>query len=107
MNPRQRFYAIREKGTNRYLPEVGRGYTHSEPEAFSVPRLFLDKAGAKRALTWWRKGATTVTHTKSTSIEWMGYEYDEDWHTEEKPDRQTVPMEIVTFMMQEVIGGND
>lgn len=51
------FFAIREKGTRKYLPEnYGRGYTHTEPCAGPQPRLFHTEQAAKIALTCWLKG---------------------------------------------------
>lgn len=65
MEPVGTFFAIREKGTRKYLPEVyGRGYTHAEPCAGPQPRLFSTEHAAKIALTCWLKGrADTRTST--------------------------------------------
>jgi hypothetical protein len=65
------FYAIREKGTMKFLPEnFGRGYTHTEPCAGPQPRLLTSHKAAHLALTAWCKGAATVD--KSTDWE-SGY----------------------------------
>lgn len=51
------YYAIREKGTQRYLPERwGTGYTQAEPSAGPQPRLLQTERAAHLALTAWAKG---------------------------------------------------
>lgn len=48
-------FVIMDPLTGETLPEVGRGYTFTEPEA-GLPRLFETEGGAKQALRWWNKG---------------------------------------------------
>lgn len=73
------FFAIREKGTRKYLPEIyGRGYTHTEPCAGPQPRLFHSEHAAKIALTCWLKGrADEGRHTdwESGITESTGIDY--------------------------------
>jgi hypothetical protein len=93
------FYIIRHKPTGGFLPEltgVRAGYTHTEPQMYGVPRLFLDAAGAKRALAWWLKGTTRV---------WRGQdsftgEYEEDWSTDPKEHRKAEDMEVVPVVLK-------
>ena len=87
------FYVIRHKPTGGLLPERGEvraGYTHTEPQEYGVPRLFMSAAGAKRALTWWLKGITSVLKSR----DWDG-EYDETWSTTVEENRKEEDMEIV------------
>lgn len=96
------FFAIRHKPTGGYLPEitgVRAGYTHTEPETHSVPRLFLDKAAAQRALTWWLKGATSVWRGQSSNPDSWG-EYEEDWSTEPQEHRKAEDMEVVPVLVK-------
>lgn len=95
-----RLYVIRLKGTELYLPEreKGAGYTSTEPADPSVhpPRLFTSIGGARRARTWWKNGVTTVT----ISVGWTG-EYDENWHSETRPQRADMEMEIIPMILEE------
>lgn len=89
------FYAIRQKGTQKCLPELGRGgKTWLEPVIGLPPRLFCDERAAKVALTWWLRGITTVTRTR----DWDGY-YDEAWHTEPEPHRKAEDMEVIPITL--------
>jgi hypothetical protein len=65
------FYAIRAKGTMKYLPEIcGAGYTYTEPVAGPQPRLFPRSRAAAQALTAWLKGTAEM----SSSTDWeTGY----------------------------------
>ena len=90
------FCMIRHKPSGGFLPEVGKGYTYSEPTHVGVPRLFTTKAGAKRALSWWLKGTVHVTHTGG---QW-GEEYDESWHDTPMPDRKAEDMEIALVLLK-------
>lgn len=96
------FYIIRHKPSGGCLPEVNGtrgGYTHTEPTTFLPPRLFLEEGHAKRALTWWLKGITSVYrhHDSFTS------EYDETWHLDTNLDtpRVKAAMEIVEVHLNE------
>lgn len=105
-------WAIRQKSTGHYFPEVGprMGYTGSTPidmgegSAF-CPRLFASEAAGKRALTWWLKGITHVMRTGS--IDWG--DIDETWHTEmpvEEPgfphvERKREDFEVVPLLLTE------
>lgn len=72
-------WAIHHTPSGGYLPEVGprMGYTGTEPLSMGegsafAPRLFASEAAAKRALTWWLKGITSVHRSR-------GDYYDETW----------------------------
>ncbi len=74
-------WAIRHNPSGGYLPEVGprMGYTGTDPTSMGegspfAPRLFASEAAAKRALTWWLKGITSVSRS---GIDY----YDETWST--------------------------
>lgn len=57
-------FAIREKGTMKFLPECwGGGYTNTEPVAGPQPRLLHSERAAKIALTCWLKGVATVHYS--------------------------------------------
>lgn len=96
------FWIIRQIATGDYLPEIqGQrgGYTHTEPQGHGVPRLFLSAAAARRALTWWLKGATSVYRTQSSNPESYG-EYEEDWTTTVEEHRRLEDMEIVSVVLK-------
>lgn len=103
-------YAVRQIGTNNYLPKPqgggGRGGSHLEPVNFSkshknttlqsmMPRMWATKAAAKAGLTAWLAGKVNCYRSAG------GY-YDDDWYDE---DNELVPqahrrrdlMEIVTI----------
>jgi hypothetical protein len=93
---RRELFAIKHKPTGGFLPEhSGRGYTWTEPSLWLVPRLFLDAGAAKRALTWWLKGTTTVARNR----DYFG-EYDEVWTTEVEQHRKAEDMEVVKVLLQ-------
>jgi len=76
------FWIIRQIATGDFLPElsgVRAGYTHTEPQGHGVPRLFLDAAAARRALTWWLKGATSVDRHR-------------DWEGGKAEDMEVIPV---------------
>lgn len=92
------FFIIRHKPSGGFLPELGgvrAGYTHTEPQTHGVPRLFTDAAGAKRALTWWLKGVTSVFRHR----DWEG-DYDETWSTEPEDHRKAEDMEVVPVLLK-------
>ena len=93
------FWIIRHKPSGGYLPElsgVRAGYTHTEPQTTGVPRLFTDAGGARRALTWWLKGTTSV-HRYNDSF--TG-EYDETWSTEVEEHRKAEDMEVIPGLLK-------
>ncbi len=55
-----KLYVIRQKSTGNMMPEIyqKKGYTHSEPENphTSIPRLFVTRSRATRALNYWLIG---------------------------------------------------
>jgi hypothetical protein len=97
------YYAIRNRYTGQVLPDMGgRGQTHSEPVDVGAPmppRLFHTKVAAKRALSWWLKGRTTVSAGRHQ--DGWGDERDyEDWHTEPAPERVPEHWHVVTVRME-------
>lgn len=62
-----RYWAVRKRGTNGYLPlnNTGspRGITNLDPTDLSVapPRLFMSETSAQRALSVWVKGRKSRT----------------------------------------------
>jgi hypothetical protein len=101
-------YAIREKGTDKYLPGLKRGrvrlrgFSFTEPVSGEAPRIFHTKQSARNALTAWLQG-TWHTHTISSGF----YGEDTDVYTEPKPveSRKRERMEIVEFNLVEVRNG--
>ena len=96
------FFAIRHNPSGGFLPElsgVRAGFTHTEPELDSVPRLFTSEAGARRALTWWLKGVTSVYRGQSTNPDSWG-EYEEDWSTTVEEHRKAEDMEVVPVLLK-------
>lgn len=94
------YWVIRHKPSGGYLPGLPSGlragYTHTEPELLSVPRLFADKGAARRALTWWLKGVTSVDRFRDD----FTLEYDETWHEEAMPERKEEDMEVVPCLLK-------
>jgi hypothetical protein len=58
--------------------------------------LFADKGAARRALTWWLKGITSVDRSK----DYFTNEYDETWHEEAMPERKAEDMEVVPCLLK-------
>lgn len=90
--------AIRHKPTGYFLPEiygVRSGYTNTVPQKHGIPRLFVEASAAKRALTWWLKGVTSVYRSR----DWDG-DYDETWELTEVPERKAEDMEVVTVLLK-------
>lgn len=92
------FYAIREKGTLKYLSTTAtnRGHTHSEPCAGPQPRLFPHPRAARLALTAWLKGRAAVSYSTDWETghqEEYGLEYTPD------PARTADRMEIVAISL--------
>lgn len=87
-------YAIREHGTNNFLPEInGRGNSFVNPTPIdkSKPRLFPQERNARIALSHWRKGEL---HTDRSDL---GNE-----HTtlKPRPDRLVLNMVVVPVFME-------
>lgn len=106
-------WAIRHKPTGNYLSEVGprMGYTGTDPEPMGdgsawTPRLFASEAAAKRSLTWWLKGITSVSRYGSS----MYGDTDETWSTLPPVsseyytyvDRNAEDMEVVRLKLEVV-----
>lgn len=92
-------WVIRHKPSGGYLPGLPSGlragYTATEPTTTQIPRLFVDKGAARRALTWWLKGVTSVNREK----DYWG-EYDETWHEHPMPERKLEDMEVVPCLLK-------
>lgn len=93
------FYMIRHKPSGGFLPQRAKGYTSSEPQITGVPRLFTTAGGAKRALSWWLRGAFWVTHNATFGYE--GFEDDnEEWHEQAMPNRKAEDMEVTKVLLK-------
>ena len=97
-----RFFAIRHKPSGHLLPLVwgtrgGRGFTCVEPADPTVcpPRLFTRQQDAKCALSWWLRGETRVTMSRSYSGVFGEADDSEDWSTNRRPERKSDEMEVV------------
>jgi hypothetical protein len=91
------FYAIRRESDGAFMPQGrGRGFTVDEPTSNKPPRLFTTKHAADVALTWWRRGITTVSHTPD--IFEGGSE--EDWRTEEIAGRDAADLRVVSVSLE-------
>lgn len=54
---RKLFLAIRHNPTGAFLPNVrGYGFTATEPDPESPPRLFIRQSSASQALNYWLQG---------------------------------------------------
>lgn len=98
-------YAIRLKGTNKYLPArlKRRGFSYDVPTEMRIglpPRLHPTLRGAQNALTAWLQGEWVQETTYSG--EW-GDEADVEVYPKEPPiPRKREDMEIVIFTLNEV-----
>lgn len=96
-------FAIRHKPSGGFLPGLPSGlragYTSTEPTTHDVPRLFIDKGAANRALTWWLKGTIYVNRYQSTNPDSWG-EVCEDWKEELIPERKREDMEVVPVLLK-------
>lgn len=94
------YWVIRHKPSGGYLPGLSSGlragYTHTEPDLHAIPRLFGNAAAAKRALTWWLKGVTSVDRSRDS----FTLEYDETWHEEAMPERKPEDMEVIPALLK-------
>lgn len=97
------YYAIREIGTNNYLPASKRksGFTHDEPVDIYVhpPRIFKTKQHAQMALNWWIEGEFEQTSS-------VGYDsfYEDEVSIDKIPgtERTNRKMEIVQIRLMDV-----
>lgn len=95
-------YAIREIGTDNYIPDAktGRSWVDPMPMKGQVfPRLFTKKAHAKGWITNWRKGAVVVTRVFNN--QWDDHGHAHLTHADQ-PKRQNVeltiePVQLVTI----------
>lgn len=88
-----RYYAIRQKSTNRYLPGgMSKGFTFTHPmdPEKAIPRLFKKKSAATRALKAWLKGKW---------VNYGSYEDGPDVVTKKVEGRDPDDMEIVLMRL--------
>jgi hypothetical protein len=98
-------YAIREKGTQKYLPAMKngrirmRGFSNTDPVEGVPPRLFPTKRSAENALIAWLQGSWEMHQTRSG---WYGEGV--DIYPEPTPVRERMreKMEIVVFVLNEI-----
>lgn len=91
------FYAIREKGTAKFLPDTEGKYTRSEPVAGPMPRLFHDHRAAALALTAWLKGRGRVIYKPGDyrdEMEDAGIEY-QPVEGRERDRMEIVPVKLI------------
>lgn len=67
------FYAIIHRPTGKWLPQSDRAKTHVFPTFNKVPRLFLKKRHAERALKEWLKGKFVARYDWETG-EFEGFD---------------------------------
>lgn len=96
-------YALRKKGTDKYLPmrRKNRGYSHDEPTDQKPPRLHFTLKSAQNTLTAWLMGCWQNETTTS------GY-FGEDVDVYPVPmapptERKREDMEIVKFDLTEIV----
>ncbi len=112
----QTVYAVRVKGTQKYLPRPqradGRGGSHLEPMDFAdrstmpagfernmMIRTFTTEGAAKNLLASWLQGAVHCDRGREWSHGGECYEYYEENRLERKPERRAEDMEIVKIHM--------
>ena len=98
------FYALRQKGTDRFLTmdtrHRGTGVTHREPSEDGVPFLYLTERGANQALKLWKKGALTVRWVGGGSM-FSDDGPEEDWQTHPIPGRDEIEIEVTALTLAE------
>jgi len=98
------YWAICDLDTGYFLPaREGRGHTWEEPVPAWVqpPRLWVNRAGAARALGWWKKGRTSKKVSRFTGPDapLVGEEVWEERVTEPAPERSGRSMEVVEIRL--------
>lgn len=101
LRPTVIFYAINEKGTNKFLPasKIKSGFTHDEPTSINIkpPRIFKKRHHAQLALNWWRQGKVTggTYHDNHRFF----YEVLEDYKINRVPERDNIKLEVVEISL--------
>jgi hypothetical protein len=96
-------WAIRVKGTKKYLPDRGkrwgRGHTFDEPvhieDGVQSPRLFLSERGAIQAMHAWYRGKYSL----KKSTDFMTGDVDFEFDIESIPERLEIKLEVVEIML--------
>lgn len=83
------YYAIRVRGTDKYMPQLSSEHSLAEPESGVLPRLFHRMQDARTSATIWKKGLVKVQDS-GKRIDW-----------EEIPDRKELDLEIVKVEVRE------
>lgn len=89
------FYAIRQKSTGFFLPQIPRkkGYTFTDPEDPTkvIPRFFRRKQDAQCALKYWLAGKYDAKYTgcEDYTVELVGFE------VIPVPSRKSEDMEVI------------
>ena len=97
------YYAIRVKGTDRFLPSLQnkggkRNATSMEPVSDLPPRLFKKKHHADTSLGWWLEGITRNQYIYDNGMDGDGG----DWELVTRPalhPRREEDMEVVTVRL--------
>lgn len=103
-------FAIREEGTNRYMPahKTGKGgFSHDEPQENGGefgPRLLHSKRAANAAISNWRQGYWAMVCIDGGRT-WEGIDEGETWELQPSPvaGRESIKLEVVEFNLQEVV----
>lgn len=98
-----KFYAIREVGTNKFLPKFrNNAATHYELTNTQPPRLFKAVQHAKLALTAWKKGKAHMDYGDTYgigSVFELGNEPSPALIYQPAPERESVQLEIVEVQL--------
>lgn len=100
-----RFFAIRKRGTQKFLPVLPAnyraGYTWTEPTDELPPRLYKSATGAKIGLRMWLSGGMKKDWgtTSGFSFGMDPPEPSESIEIVKKPERKAEDMEIVPVVL--------
>lgn len=89
-----RLYAVRQVGTNKFLPETKVGYSFNEPIENCIPRLHSRAQDARKVITNWKKGRFEKTVSR------YGYEHETHVDIIHMPHRDNIQLEVVSILIQ-------
>lgn len=100
-----KYFAVRQKSTGKYLPEVETrgGYTHTEPQPFKLvpPRLHMHAGSARRAKDAYCRGVHVRRSENVASYESFDPEYVESIDIKDGTARDPNDFEVVDVYLVE------
>jgi hypothetical protein len=93
-----RYFIIFNESIGKWLPHPpsGRGATWVQPTFLEPPRLWVQPAGATRALAWWLQGThTRGQESSSFATSYLEYESEEEVICTPRPERIAADWAVV------------